>query len=64
MDKGIEVAPLVAMRHHRSRALSPGTPDPAQDMLKTDPALVGRPQLEHRLRVGVLQGVHDAGQTF
>jgi hypothetical protein len=61
LDKGLEVAPPGALRPHRARALSTGTPAPAQDGLEADPVSGGRPQRYHRLRVGVRQGLHAAG---
>ena len=44
MDKGREVAPLVARLHHRARALATVAPAPARDGREADPVLVGRPQ--------------------
>jgi hypothetical protein len=57
MDKGLEVAPLVAMLYNRPGTLPAGTPDATQDGFETDAVLVGGPQLYPLLRVRLLQGM-------
>lgn len=58
MDKGVEIAPLVAMLHNRLWVLSTWAPDAAEDGFEPDAVLVGGPQLHLLLGVRLLQGVH------
>ena len=64
MDKGIEIAPLVAMLDDRLGALAPGAPDPAHDRLEPDAVLVGRPQLYGVLGIGVLERLDGRREVF
>src|SRR5688500_2821694 len=64
MDKGVEIAPLVAMLNNRLGALPPGAPDAPQDRLEADPVLIGRPQFHHVLGVGLLYRLDYDGKVF
>jgi hypothetical protein len=43
MHKGVEVAPLIAVLHHRLGPLATETPQPAQDRFEPHAMLVGGP---------------------
>ena len=45
-DEATDVEPLVALLHGRDRPLADGRPDPANQGQKTNPMLVGGPELD------------------
>src|SRR5215212_1801495 len=51
LDEGGHVQPLIAVVTEGDGPLPLGRPDPAQDRLQPDAVLVGRPDLDWRVRV-------------
>ncbi len=57
LDKRVEVEPLVALMYTDAWARPFAHPDAAENGFESHPMLIGRPQLNRRLRKGVLESV-------
>ena len=60
----LHVEPLEALLDGDPRARATARPDPAQDRFQPNPVLIGGPQLDGGLRVGLLDGFHLLRKFF
>jgi hypothetical protein len=64
LHEAIDVLPLIARVDARTGRLPPASPDAAQDRLQPYAVFVFGPELDRRVRVRLLEGLHAGGEAL